>query len=95
MWLMCALSEFLTTELERDLKVSSVSDFSGIPMLKYYDTAYVALTSSALARIEKGGSSATASLVASLKKLVSDNKIAYKHIHEVEFIDAVSCQALS
>lgn len=58
-------------------------------------TAYIALTSSALARIEKGGSSATESLVASIKKLVSDNKIAYKHIQEVEFIDAVSSQALN
>lgn len=52
--------------------------------------AYVALTASALAKVATGGDKASKEIAASIMKLVADNTIRYKHVREVEFLDAVS-----
>ncbi|GAA5938336.1 hypothetical protein JCM3775_000867 [Rhodotorula graminis] len=51
--------------------------------------AYVVVSPGAASRVKSGGSSAENALVDSIKKFVSDHKIKYKWLAEVEFIDAI------
>jgi len=51
--------------------------------------AYVVMSPPAASRVKAGGSKAEADLVASIKKFVADHKIKYKHLAEVEFIEAI------
>ncbi|GAA5901354.1 hypothetical protein JCM8208_001774 [Rhodotorula glutinis] len=51
--------------------------------------AYVVVSPGAASRIKSGGSSAESALVDSIKKFVSDHKIKYKWLAEVEFIDTI------
>ncbi|BGP38030.1 hypothetical protein JCM10449v2_001957 [Rhodotorula kratochvilovae] len=51
--------------------------------------AYVVPSPAAASRLQSGGSRAEQELVASIMKFVADHKIRYKHLVEVEFIDAI------
>lgn len=54
--------------------------------------AYVVLSIAANARVAKGESSLE-QVAEGLKKHVADHKISYKHLHYVEFIDAIPMTA--
>lgn len=55
-------------------------------------SAYVVLSIAANARVANGESSLE-QVAAGLKKHVADHKISYKHLHYVEFIDAIPMTA--